>query len=1127
MKRLTAVTAGLGCLLVPLVVVPTAALTPSGLAVGTAAPPSPARIAFTDDRDELALQRVRRFPNDNLNDVQDPGDDAVPADQSYVGVGSPTVGGGSLSTEHEGEAGVVIDPRDLAQPDTVTFVSNSTGGGADDPDGEVVLDSMADGGHDLTTRSAVTCENDARETHPQLNPNSFQVVYASDRVTEESPEGDWELYVASFVLGLAPTARAAPQFCNGWLNDQVTDNTSDDLWPTWVDNDTLVYSSTEEDSLGDIWTYTLGADAPVRQTDSPAAETQPVAVTLGNTWYVFTTTEFRPDGSLGYVAPAEAEPNPANSLFDGDAQQSSEAAWTPSNGAYLAFTSTEEDPYGDVWITNLVGDVDSGGSIEVGSQAFPVADEPGVAESHASWRNVFNDDPSPEPPPPPPPPPSDPGINRPPPFGQAGHAAPGLAMLDLPGSAAQDEYAELLITRRSMDADITDVRADSTDRRVLVDREGNPGGGPLLPLDEAGPSYSPDGSRIAFSSDFGVGLEGRGIMLADADGTSPEFLAAATSHDNGDVDLDPAWSPDGTRLAFTRYPSDGEGLGPPEVWVVDGVLGPAPDAHLVSVTVPGVVLHDTDPTWSPDGQVVVLSRAREFIIGRPAARAGPLTSPEQFLWAVEANGSGQSAQLVIDDCQDGCDSPIRGRSPAWSPDGTEIAYDDRGALRIVLVDPAGPTDAEVESGQWFVESGRAVTGFRDSEQDAMDQAGLATPSRGRISVAEDPAWSPDGTEIAFAGQPAGQADQRGIWAITPEGTGLRRVTDARGPETEPAWQSSAADLAVTVAVSGSPAQVGDPVTTTYTLTNSGPGAARDVTLTTVAPVGGTVTATILPPGCAADGTGCTLPDLAPGASLTYEVTTTWPAPVNGTVVGRAASTTDDPDLTNNRDAAAISVAGGDVRVRVELDDPVGYVGGERTATFVVENRGPLPADQVELQATYPSIVTPVAGDEACLVTATPCNLGTLGPDDDPVRFEVTLDTDTEGGGEIQAAVTSSPTDPDPTNNEDLAALDVLKPRIQLLPAVARPGMVVLAFGEDMPPGSRVRLKWRRGITVDKGPFRVERDGTMRASLLIVRRDRLGKRKLDATSTTSLFSPVRGPLLVATRMMTPPDFRGRG
>ena len=128
-----------------------------------------------------------------------------------------------------------------------------------------------------------------------------------------------------------------------------------------------------------------------------------------------------------------------------------------------------------------------------------------------------------------------------------------------------------------------------------------------------------------------------------------------------------------------------------------------------------------------------------------------------------------------------------------------------------------------------------MTGF-----EGRNQKGEATPSRAQISWAADPAWSPDGTEIAFTGQPAGQPNLRGIYAISPEGTGLRLVTDERGPETEPAWSPvQGTDVAVTVTVSGSPAAPGDPVTATYTVTNLGTARAQDVVLSTSFTAGGT------------------------------------------------------------------------------------------------------------------------------------------------------------------------------------------------------------------------------------------------------------------------------------------------
>ena len=161
-----------------------------------------------------------------------------------------------------------------------------------------------------------------------------------------------------------------------------------------------------------------------------------------------------------------------------------------------------------------------------------------------------------------------------------------------------------------------------------------------------------------------------------------------------------------------------------------------------------------------------------------------------------------------------------------------------------------------------------------------------------------------------------------------------------------------------------------------------------------------------------------------------------------------------------------------------------------------------------------------------MVAATPCTLGTLASGGDRT-FVVTLQGTAATVGVVAGAVTTTTLDPLLTNNEDEAALQILQPTIRLLPAVARPGMVVLAYGEDMPPGSEVTLAWNRGITVDRGPYRVAADGTMRASLLVVRRDLLGKRRLVASSDSDEFSPVTGPLLVVLRLLSAPGFLGRG
>jgi len=1142
-RRLTASTAGLGCVLATLALVPTSAAPgvreARPAAVPAAAPLAPARVAFTDDRDELALQRVERRPSDSLDDEEDPGDDQVSPDQLYVGVGAPDVDAGNRA-DHQGEASVAIGANGFAASDAVAYVTTFLSGGHD-PDGEVVVGVLADAEHDSATRRQVTCENDARESHPQTRRG--WVVYASDVVTAGSPEGDWELYLAHETEGTIPLEDRVGGSCENWEAFQLTDNDADDLWPAWDGDDAVVYSSTRDDELGDIWRLEVDDGEvfdDVQQTDSPAAETQPVVVTHGNRWIVFTTSQFRTDGSLGYVGPTSSEPGEPRSLWPPGTSppQASEAAWTPENPNYLAYTSTEQDPYGDVWITNLVGDVDSGGSLGAGSRAFPVADRPGVAESHATWRNVFDDDPTPEPPPVVESPPGSPGVNRPAPFGQGPRLA-SLAMDAPPPGVAQDEYAELVITRRSIDADISDVvAADGSDRTVRVRGEYSDGES-TFDVDAAGPAYSPDGERIAFSQQRGFG-DARDLVVADADGSGVRSLSGLTGNQD-DVDLDPVFSPDGSRLAFTRYRSrpDSDGYDPPAVWVVDLEGGPANAYRLTPPPppfAPAVVdVHDAGPSWSPDGRFLVTSFSSAVRgNGRGgSARAAGADSPDgRRLVVTEVRPGGRAAEL--DTCNDGC--RVWGRSPAWSPDGTEIVYDDRGALEIVTVPVGGPSDAELEDGDWQVDGPRALTGFEDEAGE------VPTPSRARVSVAEDPAWSEDGETVVFAGQPAGLPDQRGIWGVdADDGTGVRVITDAPGPETEPAWQPRPqADLAVTVTLLGSPADVGDPVLATYSLTNLGPVPAHDVTLATTVPPGGDAEAASPPPGCAGDGSGCARAVLASGESLTYEVSLSWPAPVSGQVVVDASSSRPhDPDLTNNSDSAPVEVTqalDADLAVRVRLD-PVGYVGGQRAARVVVVNRGPLPAEDVDLRVGLPHASTPVSG-EPCLVAGGSCALGTLSPGAPPTRLTVTLEMTNPDRVDVsrntlRARVSSTTPDPEPADNRARDRIRVLQPEVRLLPAVARPGTVVLAYGERMPPRSLVRLRWTRGITIDRGPYRTARDGTLRQPVLIVRRDRLAEREIRVSSaprpagTVREFGPVRGPLLVVLRTIMAPDLRGRG
>lgn len=1103
------------------------------------------RIAFNDQRAELVQIEVRR-----------------PIGTEETGIYRSDEEPLSGITEHEGQAALRLGDGS----DPIAFVSTE----GDDPAGDVYVGLVVDEGEGrvprIVERTPVTCDNDATEVHPQFDEYGERVVYASNLVDADNPEGDFELYLATRDTP-AGVGAAAGGGCPGWDVVQLTDNDADDLWPSWMpqgdwlEDDVIVYSSTRDDPLGDIWAMWIDGEGnarEVRQSDNGereygVAETQPVGVQLAGPWILFTSTQVRRDGSLVSVPLRNDEespiPAPESLWLSWESPQSSQAAVSPYQvgeglpATDLAFTTTQDDPRGDVWLSSLWWDGENDQFLRAGvgqptartSLEFPPP-AGGSAESHPAWRQGFA----------------------------------------WTGDEDGEERATLVVTRRGEESDIADAFAvDGSDRRLLVDRD----------ADDTGPAYSPDGGRMAFSSDA-PGNGARELVVAGADGSDARSLRDLTGWRPGDVDLGPVFSPDGSKIAFTRYrwpqirgaPALIDDRDPPRVWVVENVDDPErARAYPLTQQDPesSWFFSDTDPTWSQDGRLVVVSRTLRGEGGPlgPRLTVLPVASPDE-------DGSGEYAELaVVEECSaETCTSYAIGSSPAWSPDESRIVFENDGALWQVDVGSVGePTDEQWANHLWPVLSGGAITGFRPSTVpwDVFNPGLEPTPSRARISAAYDPAWSPDGSEIAFAGQPAGQPDMLGIWAIKPDGTGLRRVADDLGPEGEPAWRpESGADLEVDVAVAGSPADPDEPLTITFTVANLSTADATGVELTTAFTKGAALSVADPPAGCAADGSGCTVPRLAGGDTLSYVVTVIHDRGANGKATGEVTSANLDPVPGNNRFVAPYLVTGtppgADLAVRIELgDEPgdqpaIGYVGGTLPATVTVTNTGPQPAEAVLLRMRYPRLVehtpeaplpcSPVEGNEAAAVAPPPedadgagrelvdppqpdlpeittaadgrCDLGRLGPGQSQV-LEVDLPLLADGEAVLRARAATETPESNPANDRVEAPFEVLAPTIRLLPAVARPGMVVLAYGEDMPPGTEVALAWDRGITVDNRAHTVAEDGTLRASLLVVRRDRLGPRTLVATSLTDSFSPLEGDLLVALRLMTGPGLFGRG
>ena len=137
----------------------------------------------------------------------------------------------------------------------------------------------------------------------------------------------------------------------------------------------------------------------------------------------------------------------------------------------------------------------------------------------------------------------------------------------------------------------------------------------------------------------------------------------AITKSKGFDDYDPAWSPDGRRIAFVR-----QGRGPGAIWVV-GANGAG--AHRL-IKPPPRSDNDEHPSWSPDGRWIAFSRSLNLT---PPGAHG-FTGTTQ-IWI--AGSAGRHAHLLVRNAG----------GPAWSPDGKWIVFVSGGTPSLYKVRPDG------------------------------------------------------------------------------------------------------------------------------------------------------------------------------------------------------------------------------------------------------------------------------------------------------------------------------------------------------------------------------------------------------------------------------------------------------
>ena len=122
------------------------------------------------------------------------------------------------------------------------------------------------------------------------------------------------------------------------------------------------------------------------------------------------------------------------------------------------------------------------------------------------------------------------------------------------------------------------------------------------------PAWSPDGSRIAIAANISRGggeFDDDDIFVVGTEciGVSGECEPSITRLTDNEVnDLDPAWSPDGNRIAFSRASAPGWEA-QADIWVMD-----ADGANAVKLT--GSDTDDSYPDWSPDGKRIVYAMTK-------------------------------------------------------------------------------------------------------------------------------------------------------------------------------------------------------------------------------------------------------------------------------------------------------------------------------------------------------------------------------------------------------------------------------------------------------------------------------------------------------------------------------------
>lgn len=288
------------------------------------------------------------------------------------------------------------------------------------------------------------------------------------------------------------------------------------------------------------------------------------------------------------------------------------------------------------------------------------------------------------------------------------------------------------------------------------------------------PRFSPDGTKIAFTSDAGAGDN---LWVANADGSEPRQVTKETFR----LINNPAWDPSSRYLAAKKHFTSKRSLGAGEMWLfhVGGAAGGTTGEQMTKRATEQKDVND--PAFSPDGRFLYFNRdaspGRTFaynkdssgeiyiierldrhtgevkkITGGAGGAAKPTPSPNGKLLAFVRRVD-YDTTLFVRDLNSGVERPIisglerdnqeswalHGVYPgmAWTPDSTSIVLWDDGQIK--RVDIASQAVATVP---FRVRSQKRIA-------KVVRQPQLVAPDTFQTKMLRDVTVSPDGTLVAF------------------------------------------------------------------------------------------------------------------------------------------------------------------------------------------------------------------------------------------------------------------------------------------------------------------------------------------------------------------------------------------